>query len=842
MKVNRIFLSLLLLVYSLLVSAQAPRQYSSSEILHRLEKLGILGNALYVAAHPDDENTRMITYLANDRLVNAAYLSMTRGDGGQNLIGPEIREQLGIIRTQELLAARRIDDGKQFFTRAIDFGYSKNTEETQKIWDRDEVLKDVVWTFRKFRPDVVITRFPPDGRGGHGHHTTSSILAEEAFKISGDPNVYPEQLKFVEPWSPRRLLTNTGRWWNTNISDEQEGVISVNIGRYNALLGKSYSEIASTSRSQHKSQGFGSTGSRGDEKEYLEYRLGSKTEGDLFEGIDITWNRVKGGEKISRSITELVEKYDAEKPFTIISDLLAIRKDISNLDDVFWKGKKLHEVDELIKSCAGLYLEVKASQYSAVPGETIDLNIEVVNRSPQIMQLKRIEIKKAEFEKDYGFDLLNNLEQDIKEKIKIKTTEKYSNPYWLNNTGSLGMYKVDDPTLIGKPENDPVLLTTFTILINGTEISFDSPIVYKWNDPVKGEQYRPFIIEPPALVSIKDKVVIFPSDTPKDVVVEVTAGKDDISGRVSLVLPEGWKSDPETFDLTIQSKDETKAVVFTVTPPKNDNNIEINAQFEMDGYFYDKSKITITYDHFPTQTLFPKASAKFVRLNISKKGEVIGYIMGAGDEVPQSLEQIGYRVWVMNDEDITADNLSTLDAVIMGVRVLNTDKDLINYYPVLLDYVRKGGTLIYQYNTGRNLKWEEFAPFELNFSGNSSASRVSVEEAPVTVLLPDHPVMQKPNKITSDDFEGWVQERGLYFPNKWAPNYEAILSSHDPDQEPLNGGLLVAKEGNGYFVYTGYSWFRQLPAGVPGAYRLFANIISLGNDISSDVSDLNIKD
>lgn len=830
-------LSIVLTSIAFIVSAQPQKSYTSSEIYLRLQKLNVLGSVLYIAAHPDDENTRMITFLENEGLVSAAYLSMTRGDGGQNLIGPEIREQLGIIRTQELLAARRRDGGEQFFTRANDFGYSKNAEETQEIWDRDLVLADIVWTYRIFRPDVIITRFPANGGGGHGHHTTSAILAVEAFELSGDPSIYSEQLKFVDVWQPERIFTNTGRWWNTSITSEDEGVVTIDVGQYNPLLGQSYSEIAAVSRSQHKSQGFGSTGSRGEQEEFLELINGGVVNDDLFEGIDITWNRVKGSGNISSKISNIVSGFIIDNPEQSISALLEVRKIISQLEDPFWVPKKLLEIDELIRMCGGLYLEVVASQYYVVPDQELNLRVEVTNRSGIQTRLKMISVENII--ESYNLDLPGNNSEFVELNVKLPVDKPISNPYWLNHTGSLGMYIVNNQKLIGKPENDPAIQAELVIEIDGTLLNYRIPVVYKWNDRVKGELRRRVEVIPPVLIQIENSVVIFPSSNPKKIDVKVTAGKVDITPKVQLNLPPNWKSEPVHQMVSMHERLETKTVSFMVSPPDQQEEFNLVATAELEGRKYDRGISTISYDHIPIQTLFPEANSKLVRLDIRKRGATIGYIMGAGDAMPASLEQIGYNVWEMNIDDISPENLAGLDAVIMGIRALNTHPELKNNKETLLNYVNSGGTLIYQYNTSRGIDWEDFAPYEIGFTGRSSDSRVSVEEAEITILKPNNEVLNSPNKITSKDFEGWVQERGLYFPSTWSGEYEAILSSHDPGEDPKNGGLLVARYGDGYFVYTGYAWFRQLPAGVPGAFRLFANIISLGNKEKPDKTALN---
>lgn len=819
-------------------SAQAPKRYSSSEIYLNLKKLNVLGNVLYVAAHPDDENTRMITYLENGKLVSAAYLSMTRGDGGQNLIGPEIREQLGILRTQELLAARRRDGGEQFFTRANDFGYSKNTEETQRIWERDKVLGDVVWTFRKFRPDVIITRFPPDARAGHGHHTTSAVLALDAFRMAGDPSAYPEQLKYVETWQPSRMVMNTGRWWNNSISKDDQGVVVLDVGEYNPELGESYTEIAAVSRSQHKSQGFGSTGSRGEQIEYLEYFDGSQADDDLFEGIDMTWGRVKGGSMMSVKINKLISDFDLSTPAKSISLLIDLKIAIAKIEDTYWRSKKLEEVDELIKACAGLYLEAVATKYHVVPGEILNIKIELTNRSEATVKLKSIVWLINKIVENHDLLLADNKAEFVESNLAIPDDMPISNPYWLNKKGSLGMYRVDDLRLIGKPENDPAFRVSLGIEIDGSLIHYVLPVIYKWNDRVKGEQRRRVIVTPPVMLSALSNVIVFPSSQPKKVEIKVIAGTEGITPIVELNLPPDWRSDPVVQRVTLNERQEEKVVSFMVYPPGLQEVLTMHATAELNGRKYNRGIAIINYNHIPIQTLFPEAVSKLVRLDIKKRGSVIGYIMGAGDAMPPSLEQIGYNVRMLKTEEITEQNLASLDAVIVGIRAVNTHPELRNYKEVLLDFVYEGGTLIYQYNTSRGINWKDFAPYEIGFTGRSSDSRVSVEEAEITILMPDNPVLNSPNKITGKDFEGWVQERGLYFPSTWDPHYEAVLSSHDPGESPKDGGLLIAKYGKGYYVYTGYAWFRQLPAGVPGAYRLFANIISLSSSAQTENSTI----
>lgn len=814
-------------VLSFSTSAQAPKKHNAAEIKLMLKKLNVLGTALYVAAHPDDENTRLIGYLSNEKLYNTAYLAATRGDGGQNLVGPEIRELLGIIRTQELLAARRTDGSQQFFSRANDFGYSKNPEETFNIWDKEKVLADFVWVIRNYKPDVIITRFPENGGGGHGHHTASAILAREAFEAAANPEKFPEQLEHTQVWQPKRLLFNTHPFFYRRLGIEMDtaALSTLDLGTYNPLLGKSYPEIAALSRSMHKSQGFGATGSRGTQVEYFEHIMGEKAEKNMFDGIDDTWNRVEGGDKVGYHVENALNSFDMDNPSMIVSDLVKAYKALNGVTDSYWKEKKQAEIKEIIKACMGLYLEIKADNFAYTPGDTIKLSIESINRSDVTASLSSISISQL------GVFTLNqkltNNSPFNQDKIYVLPKGiQYSTPYWLKQKGSLGMYYVSNQKLIGLPENRPALSSSFSISIEGTIFDYDIPVIFKRNDPVDGEVYRPLEITPPVFLNITEQVYVFGSENTKKIEVKVTAGSANVNGQVSLNLPRGWKYSPKSYDFNLSLKEEESTYSFEVTPPKGQNVGEVKAEAIVNEISYNRSIVRIDYDHIPMQTLFPEAVSKVVKIDLKKRGQNVGYIKGAGDEIPASLRQIGYNVWEMNDEDITADNLADLDALILGVRAYNTEKRLKIHQSKLMDYVQNGGTMIVQYNTSHRLVMEEVGPYPLKLSRD----RVTVEEAEMRILNKNHPLMTVPNKITEKDFEGWVQERGLYFPNEWDEKYEALISSNDPGETPKDGGLLVTQYGEGYYIYTGYSWFRELPAGVPGAYRIFTNMISLGNE------------
>lgn len=817
----------LYLFYLLIPSffCHAQPQPNAGQLKQKLKKLNVLGSVLYVAAHPDDENTRIISLMANDRLMETAYLSMTRGDGGQNLIGSEIRDLLGLIRTQELLAARRVDGGQQFFTRAIDFGYSKSSDEAFRIWNKEEILSDVVRVFRQYQPDVIITRFPPDARAGHGHHTGSAILAQEAFDVSAKPEIFPDQVKELGTWQVKRLYTNTGRWWNNSIHEQTPGIVTLNVGAYNPLLGKSITEIAALSSSQHRSQGWGRAGQRGYDPEFLEYEKGERAAKDLFEGINTSWSRVKGSAKVQTLVTKAIQTFDEENPSASIPLLFQIRKEILNLDKSVWKTRKLKEVEQLIQDCLGLYVEVKAAQYWISPGEEVEVNIEMVNRSSVDVSLEKILAKDLGFDSTLTLRLKDNVPNVFKSKKSLDASKSYSDPYWLQNSHDQGIFSVTDKALIGKPENDPALAFDFKLKIGDETLLLNRPVIYKWVDPVKGELWRPVEVVPPVSVSLAENVLIFSDDQPRIINVRVksTSGKE-MKGALKLQLPPDWQSEPASVPFELKSRGDERTVNFKLYPAKTEMTSVLNAVVEVAGKKYDQAIKTIEYDHIPVQTFLPKAQAKLARINLKKEGEVIGYIPGAGDDIPTALRTMGYEVWEMKPEEITQENLKRVDAVVLGIRALNVHDRIRYFMPTLLEYVREGGSLVVQYNTNGRLKTDAFAPFPITLSRD----RVTDENAAVKMLKPDHPLLTVPNKISNHDFDGWVQERGLYFPDKWDGNYEALLSMNDAGEDPTDGALLVAKYGEGHYIYTGLSFFRQLPEGVPGAYKLFANIVSSG--------------
>lgn len=812
--------------------AQRPTKPTSVEIYHQIQKLNFLGSVLYVAAHPDDENTRLISYLSNDKKARTGYLSLTRGDGGQNLIGTELRELLGVIRTQELIEARKIDGGEQFFSRANDFGFSKNPTETLEIWDKNQVLSDVVWAIRKFQPDVIINRFDHRSPGTtHGHHTASAMLSLEAFDLVNNKTIYPEQLKYVSTWQPKRVFFNTS-WWFYGSKEKFEKAdkstqTKLNIGTYYQSLGKSNQEIAALSRSCHQSQGFGNTGTRGEEDEYLEFLKGEKLNDNtnLFEGIDTSWNRVQGGKAIGDILNAVEKNFDFKNPSASIPELVKAYTLIQNLSDKHWKAVKTEEIKKIIAACAGLYFEAVADVQEITPDSPLKIKLEVINRSSIPMKLNGIgAIPTYETKEKKIIDLKNNVPFTETTSLNLNNTIDYTNAYWLNQVGTEGMYRVDEQEKIGLPDVIRQVTVGFWIEILGVEIPFDRKVVYKYNDDVKGEVYQPLDIVPLATSTIAEKVYIFNNDRSKTVTVKVKAGKDKITGNVKLQLPENWSVSPAEIPFSLDRKGEEVLAVFNVSPSKEISEIEIKSIVTIDNQVFDKQKIDINYPHIYKQMVLKPAVAKAIRLKIKTKNEKIAYIMGAGDEIPKSLQQMGYEVEIIKPEAISAEKLSPFDVVITGIRAYNVVNALAYKQKTLLDFVKNGKTMIVQYNTLDDLVSKEMAPFPLKISRD----RVTEEDAEVRFLAPNHPVLNYPNKITVDDFKGWKQEQGLYYPSEWDNAFTPILSANDTGEKPKDGALLIAKYGKGNYIYTGLSFFRELPEGVSGAFRLIANMIAIG--------------
>jgi LmbE family N-acetylglucosaminyl deacetylase len=809
------------------VSAFAQASPTSAEIYLGLRKLNVLGSVLYIAAHPDDENTRLLTFFSRDKLYRTGYLSLTRGDGGQNLIGDEQGIELGLIRTQELLSARRIDGAEQFFSRAFDFGFSKTPDETFSKWDREKVLSDVVWVIRKFQPDVIITRFPTTGEGGHGHHTASAILANEAFAAAADPARFPEQLKFVKPWQAKRILWNTFNFGgNTNtISSDQH---HFDVGGYNPVLGKSYGEIAADSRSQHKSQGFGVPRSRGEALEYFRQTGGAQMDGDLFDDVTTGWSRVPGGESIGPKVDALTAAYDFLKPQRSVPALVALYTSLKALPAGYWRDQKLADVKDLIEQASGLWLEAFTTEPYAVQGDSVRVNLVLNDRLGIPMTITSVAV--AGFDTAWNRTLPPNTNNSLSRTLSIDSNVNLTQPYWLREKMSEGAYTVNDQGLIGRPDVEPALTAVFNLTIAGETLSFSRPVRYKFTDPVKGELYQPLYIIPAATIATGPDILL------------MQKGEKSVEQATVLVTANRALGGPATIDLRVTNqalsardaafslaRNSSKTYSFNVASDSRGDDKQYSYAFAhvqgaqpADAYLAMRS---INYAHIPSIRYFLTDPLTILNIDLKTKGKKVGYIVGAGDKVPQALEQMGYEVTMLGEKELARANLKSFDAIISGVRAYNTDEWLNGNYAKLMKYVEEGGNLIVQYNTSNQIGpvRAKIGPYPFTISRN----RITDEGAAVTFLKPDHAVLNFPNKIAAEDFKGWIQERSIYHATELDKSYETILRMNDPGEAPDDGSLVIAKYGKGFFTYTGLVFFRELPAGVPGAYRLLANLIAL---------------
>lgn len=808
-------------------SPKQPPDSLAAVVLHGLRNLATTARVLHIGAHPDDENTALIAYLSRGRGYDVAYLSITRGDGGQNLLGPELGDKLGVARTQELLAARRIDGGRQFFTRAIDFGFSKTPEEALSIWDHQAVLSDVVRIIRRFRPDIVVTRFPvPPGSGGHGHHTASAILALEAFKLAGDPKAFPEQLKEgLSVWQPKRIVWNGGGFMRGG-GVENNPAVKVDIGGRDPVTDEPFGVIAARSRAMHKTQAMGEARSQDTgaaRPESFVLLAGEPMTSDFIDGVDPTWARVEGATSIASKVNEVLGSFDPKNPGGSIPALLDLKRLLSALPDSAIVSDKRALLDSILERCLGLEISSLASTATVVPGDVVPGVVHLrLAASPVPVRLDAIEIagkrEAANVALEPGKPFTEKIQYPVAKDAAV------TQPYWLRMPAGVGIYQVSDPKLIGEPANPPALPIKYHLRIGDQSLVVLDPLRYEAPEAtaVKSAQPDVAIVSPASLRFDAGPIVVRPGGRAK-VRVTVIAGRPNIEGTIQLDVPSEWKSSPSQTVKIAQAQDRA-TFTFDVVAPAGTSSVAFGARARIGAIDCVTDADEVQYAHIPVQVLQPLAQKRVVSVDAQTHGTAIGYIPGAGDDLPAALTQLGYTVTELKEPDITLEHLNAYDAIVIGVRAFNTRADLPPKLPELFAYVEQGGTVVYQYNWSRGLKTEQLTPYKLRVSD----LRITDEKAAVTFLAPEHPVLTTPNKITLADFDGWVQERGTYYPSQWDDHFVPLLSMADPGEEPLKGGLLVAQYGKGYFVYSGLAFFRQLPAGVPGAYRLFANIVSLG--------------
>lgn len=781
----------------------------AGELAHALDRVGKTGRVLYIAAHPDDENTRLLTWLANARHLTVAYLSMTRGGGGQNLIGPEQGELLDVIRTEELLAARRLDGAEQRFTRMRDFGYSKSADETFAKWDREEALADVVWVIRSFQPDVIITRFgeqPPN----HGHHTASAILAREAFSAAADAKRFPDQLeRGVTVWKADRLLHNWPTW--SGAPAAPEGTLELDVGGYDPRTGLDHGELAARSRSQHKSQGFGVPGERGKLVERFVPLAGTKPKNDLLEGLALGWERYgKKGAAFELAINEAAAALTRDTPHKAVPLLIKAHGLLDALPDEPRVRDARRSLERVIVLAAGLYVRATAPSPVGVPGDTVEVTVEIVARSPAQVSADGTAMKKDE-------------KRLVTRKLPVP--DEISTPYWLALPPLAGRYPVNDPRLVGAPRGAPALTTTVDVAIAGKALKLVVPVVHSWTDAVHGERVRDFVIAPPATVTPARDAVMFPNGKGAAVQVRVRAAKAGVKVDVALDLPAGWKATPRTIPVVLAGAGDETTVTFTVKPPAGATAaVDVRPAITVDGRAWAFREDVIDHPHIPLQLVLQPASVRLAPVELKLPRGTVGYVRGPGDSVAADLAHVGVKVEDVDDETLRGGDLDRYAAIVLGVRALNTRAAARGAHARLLDYAKRGGTVVVQYNTNSRLAplTAPIGPCDLTIGRD----RITDEDAPVTHLLSKHASVRVPNLIGPDDWKGWVQERGIYFATSWGKCWKPLFELADPGEKPLEGSTLVADHGKGRFVYTGLAFFRQLPAGVPGAYRLFANLIA----------------
>ena len=811
----------------------------AAELKLTLDKLNVVGSVLMIAAHPDDENTALLAYLARGCKVRTGYLSLTRGEGGQNLIGAEQGDELGILRTQELLAARRIDGAEQFFTRAIDFGFTKTPQEAFDKWGHDKILGDVVWIIRRFQPDVIILRFTGTERDGHGQHQASAILGKEAFAAAANPARYPEQLRWVQPWQAKRIV------WNAfAFTKEQEAELAkipnkmmVDPGDYDPVLGHSYAEIAGMSRSLHRSQGMGAPERPGSAKNYLVMVAGEPARQNIFEGVDLTWNRLPGGPVVGQVLREAADTFDSVHPDKVVPLLLKAKKLMAELHQPVVDLKR-RDLDEAIALCSGLWLDATADKSGVVPGGTLKLTATALNRERLGIQAGSVNvdgIASATAQETGSGALPFNEAKTFTMEVTIPSGAPLSQPYWLREPKQGETYTVEDQLLIGVPENPAILRAHFRMRIESQEVEIERPVRYRYIERAQGQLTRPVVVEPPVALQWSQGALLFPNAAARSVELQVKTNVPDAAGAVQIQAPSGWNVAPLNQTFRLSEPGLETAPSFRLTPPPKEEKAVLQASATIGGRSVSAGMETISYPHIPTQVLFRPVKTELVRADVQLLAKTIGYVMGAGDELPEALRQLGAEVVLLGPGDLGHGNLQRFDAIVTGVRAYNTRPDLRANQERLLEYVRAGGTMVVQYNfpelggpgsdpNAADPNLARIGPYPITVGRD----RVTVEDAPVRLPDPASPFLHTPNEITPRDFEGWVQERGLNFASKWDSQYQPLFETHDPGEKPLLGGTLYTRYGKGVYVFTAFSWFRQLPAGVPGAFRIFANLLSAG--------------
>lgn len=881
-KVSRTFFAFILLTGILSSTMVVPGQVraiydnGAAGLGLKLKRLQTTASMMHTAAHPDDEDSGLIARTARGDNARVSYLSLTRGEGGQNVIGPELFESLGIIRSEELLQARRLDGGQQFFTRFMEYGFSKKREEAARIWDDKKVLGDMVRAIRIFRPLVITSRFSGTPADGHGQHQLAGYLTPIAFKAAADPNQYPEHFQEgLRPWQAKKLYVGQG--FTASAANPPSLVVST--GDYDPLIGRSYFEIAMEGRSQHKSQEMGSLELRGKQQSGVRLleTLATKVdkEGSLFDGIDTSITGIAKTTGLDGSLdadlktiqdaaAKALADFDAMTPAKSVPALgaglqatkaarqkLSGKTDAASQDADFLLKNKEKEFSEALLAAAGVIVDALADTETINAGDSTNVSVRVFAPDASGISVAGASLKAlegwtsaatAEPTQPAATPFRSRAEVSVGAnffKLTAPADAQPTQPYWLSgaresftfNWESAGMDK-------NMPFQKPIATAEVKISVGGAEVTAWKTVEYRFADDIRGEVRRDLNVVPAVTVGLDSNLIIAPTSakaTVKRVVMSVSNNAPrELKGTAKLELPSGWTSTPASANFDLKAKGQKTAVVFDVTIPANTkaDSYNIPAVAQVDGKTYGLTMHEVAYEHIQTHRRYsPSAiSAKVVDLKISPVR--VGYVMGTGDRVPEAIGLLGLPVTMLDERDLSTGDLSKFDTIVIGIRASQVRPDYTANNGRLLDFVKNGGTMIVQYQQQEFIR-DNLAPFPVKMesvvNGQQRIGNVRVvdENAPVTMLVPNHTVLNFPNKIGNTDWDNWVQERNLYSLTGLDSQYTALLSTADEGEQPVTGGLVYAKIGKGHWVYNSYSFFRQLPAGNPGAYRLFANLLSL---------------
>ncbi len=849
------------------LDAQVRPIYDSGAagLSHLLGRLQTTASALHTGAHPDDEDSAFIARTARGDHARVAYLSLTRGEGGQNIIGPELFDALGVIRTEELLQARRLDGGEQFFTRAFDYGFSKTLTEAKSKWSERAVLGDMVRVIRLFRPLVIYSRFAGNETDGHGQHQFAGYLTPLAFAAAADPAQYPEQIAAgLRPWQVRKLYRQ-GR-----APSDTATTMPVQTGILDAVIGRSYAAIAAEGRSQHKSQEMGGIEPFGPSASGLvrvETRVAvSTTESSIFDGLDTSISglavlmglpagtladELKAVDSAARDALRDFRALEPERIVPVLTTALratraaraALRSAPGSPDaraDVdFVLARKEADIADALALAAGIVVDPLADEETVVPGGTVGVSVRTFLEHPTLTRATnttlnagsgwRVEPVTAPAPEARGGVRRESPTGVTRYNVIVPATAALTQPYFLGKPreGDLYDWPADAPE--GMPFQSPLVTATVTFDIDGTEFTIARPVLYRFADRVRGELRRDLNVVPELSVTLDSRLLIVPtSGAPKAQRLVVTATSfvnRSTTGALRLRLPAGWTSTPASAPFSIASAGESVTATFDVTPParRTAGAVTLQAEAEVGSRVFTASVETIAYPHIQSHRLYSPAAARAEVIDLSVAPVRVGYIMGSGDDVPDALRRMGVAVTLIDDEMLSTGDLTQFDTIVVGIRASEARPGFAANQMRLRAYMERGGTLIVQYQQTDYVE-RGLPPYPVKSQGNS---RVTDETAAVRILAPTHPVFTFPNRITPTDFTGWVQERNLYSFGSFDERFVPLLESADPGEPPQRGGEVIADVGKGRYVYTSYSWFRQLRAGVPGAYRQFANLISL---------------